>query len=365
MSSQTQTVVPAPVDAAPPGTAQASLAARLGAEAFGTFALVLAIVGVALYNTFSNGSYVFPVAIAGGLGVAALIAAVGHVSGGHFNPAVTLGLTIAGRASWRDLVPYWAAQVIGGWLAAGALYLTVPDTLVTALKDTSKHALFGGTANGYGGHSPLAGISSGAAHFSTTAALLIEIIATAVFVGVILGVTDKRSKVSYAPIAIGFALFAAIIVAGPITNASINPARSTAAAIFAPGGIHNIFTGTGIAGQLWFFWLTPLAGGAIAALFYLAFAAPRGDRSPVVVHAEDSVVAAVETAEAKSERAFSELKDKVAGDEVPDLADAAGPAAVPTEPAEAAEPVVPAESATSTDADADEPSAPAKDDDAK
>jgi aquaporin Z len=331
MSSQTQTVVPAPADASPPAKTEASLAARLGAEAFGTFALVLAIVGVALYNSFSNGSYVFPVALAAGLGVTAAIAAVGHVSGGHFNPAVTLGMTIAGRAKWRDLVPYWAAQVIGGWLAAGALYLTIPSTLGTALKKSS-HEIFAGTANGFGTHSPLDSISQGSAHFSSTAALIIEIAATAVFVGIVIGVTDKRANVHFAPIAIGFGLATAIIVAGPITNASINPARSTASAIFSPGGIHNIFTGTGIAGQLWFFWVAPLVGGAIAALFYLAFAAPRANRPEAVVAVETSTVAAVETAEAKAEQAFSELKDKVATDEVADLSAAAGPA----EPGDAA-----------------------------
>jgi len=324
------TVAPVPAQAAPPARTESSLAARLGAEAFGTFGLVLAIVGVALYDRFSNGSYVFPVAIAGGLGVAALIAAVGHVSGGHFNPAVTFGLAIAGRARWRDLVPYWIAQVVGGAAAAALLFATVPDTLVKALSVDSTRALFAGTANGYGKNSPLSALSSGQAEFSLTHALLIEVVVTAVFVGVIIGVTDKRAKAAkLAPVSIGFALFAAIIVAGPITNASVNPARSTASAIFSTG---NIFTLDGVAGQLWLFWVAPLVGGGIAALFYLAFAAPRrvavdgeapvgSPAAAVVAEAEEKVEEAAGDLRVKAD----ELRDKTADDEVADLADAANP----------------------------------------
>ena len=327
------TVAPAPAEAAPPARTESSLAARLGAEAFGTFGLVLAIVGVALYNRFSNGSYVFPVAIAGGLGVAALVAAVGHVSGGHFNPAVTFGLTIVGRAKWRDLVPYWLAQVVGGTAAAALLFATIPDTLVKALSEKSTRSLFSGTANGWANHSPLSGLSSGQAQFSLTAALLAEIAVTAVFVGVIIGVTDKRAKASkVAPIAIGFALFAAIIVAGPITNASVNPARSTASAIFSTG---NIFTFDGVAGQLWLFWVAPLVGAGIAALFYLAFAAPRQsvDGKPVspVTEGAEAAEEKLEEAAADLHAKADELRDRVADDEVSDLADAAEPTVDTTE----------------------------------
>ena len=342
------TVAPVPAQAAPPARTESSLAARLGAEAFGTFGLVLAIVGVALYNRFSNGSYVFPVAIAGGLGVAALIAALGHVSGGHFNPAVTFGLAIAGRAKWRDLVPYWVAQVAGGTAAAGLLFATIPNSsshsLVKALSEASPRSLFSATANGYANHSPLSALSSGQAQFSLTAALLIEVVVTAVFVGVIIGVTDLRAKASkIAPIAIGFALFAAIIVAGPITNASVNPARSTASAIFSTG---NIFTLKGVAGQLWLFWVAPLLGAGIAALFYLAFAAPRraadvDDESPVGSPAAAVVAEAeekVESAAADLREKASELRDRTATDEVSDLAAAANPQEPTTEPA-ATEPV--------------------------
>ncbi|MGC5167113.1 aquaporin [Luteimicrobium sp. DT211] len=324
------TVAPVPAEAAPPARTESSLAARLGAEAFGTFGLVLAIVGVALYDRFSNGSYVFPVAIAGGLGVAALIASVGHVSGGHFNPAVTFGLSLVGRAKWRDLVPYWIAQVVGGTAAAALLFATIPDTLVKALSEKSTRSLFAGTANGWADHSPLSGLSSGQAQFSLTAALLIEVVVTAVFVGVIIGVTDSRAKIKFAPIAIGFALFAAIIVAGPITNASVNPARSTASAIFSTG---NIFTFKGVAGQLWLFWVAPLVGAGIAALFYLAFAAPRrsaalaeGSANPVgdaVAEAEEKLESAAGDLHAKAD----ELRDKAADGEVTDLRDAANPSA--------------------------------------
>lgn len=268
----TQTEAPAPA------AAEASLPARLGAEAFGTFALVLAIVGVALYNNVSNSSLTLAVALAGGLTLAAAVAGLGHVSGGHFNPAVSLGLTIAGRSRWADLGPYVVAQLVGGILAVWGLYLTIPDKLSQIIGLANDHDLIGTTANTFGTHSVLYRVTAQASeHVSPnlTQALLVEAIVTAVFVGVILAVTDKRAKSGIAPVAIGLALFAGILVAGPLTNASLNPARSTASALFAPGGFTGIFTGSNVAGQLWVFWVGPLLGAAIAALFYLAFAAPR------------------------------------------------------------------------------------------
>ena len=111
----------------PVAVVQPGLLARLGAEVFGTFALVLAIVGVALYLRFTNAGIVLPVAFAGGVALAGVIAAVGHVSGGHFNPAVTLGAAIGGRTAWRDVLPYWLAQFVGGALAALVLLATTPQ----------------------------------------------------------------------------------------------------------------------------------------------------------------------------------------------------------------------------------------------
>ncbi|MFE7408463.1 MIP/aquaporin family protein [Isoptericola sp. NPDC057559] len=244
------------------------LFARLAAEAFGTFVLVLGIVGTATFNLFNNGQ-IITVALAGGILVMGAIAAVGGVSGGHFNPAVTLGVTLAGRASWRDLVPYWVAQLVGGTAAAAVMFSIIPDTLLPFAQVSTKAELFQGTANGFGSHAPAGALTAAAAQqggspveFTMWAAILVEVIVTAVFVGIILAVTSKRSKSAFAPVVIGLALGALIIVAWPVTNASLNPARSFASAVFGGGWTW---------GQLWVFVLAPLVGAALAALFVRAF----------------------------------------------------------------------------------------------
>ncbi|MDM7854223.1 MIP family channel protein [Cellulomonas alba] len=255
----------------PAGTgvvATPSLIARLGAEAFGAFFLVLAGVGVALYASVGSlGGGTLAVGLAFGLAVLAGIAAVGHVSGGHFNPAVTLGAALGGRTPWRDVLPYWLAQVIGGAVGAAVLFVAIPKTLPPLISqkegDTARD-FFDGVSNGFGPHSPLHTASSGATSFPLVTALLVEVVVTAIFVGVILGVTDRRASKGQAPVAIGLALAILILVAIPVTNASLNPARSTATAIFA---------NTWALKQLWLFWVAPLVGGAIAGLVYRAFAA--------------------------------------------------------------------------------------------
>ena len=242
------------------------LVARLGAEAFGTFALVLVGLGIALYAGLSQ---VDGLAVALGFGIAVLaaIVAVGHVSGGHFNPAVTLGAAIGGRTAWKDVLPYWLAQLVGGILAAAILFITIPSNLPSAItqnpEDTAK-TFFTNVANGFGEHSPLATASSGQVEFSLVIGLLVEIVLTAVFVGIILGATDRRSANVQAPFAIGLALAVLLLVATPVTNGSLNPARSTAAAIFSESWA---------LGQLWLFWVAPLVGAALAGLVYRAFAA--------------------------------------------------------------------------------------------
>ncbi|KQR16857.1 aquaporin [Cellulomonas sp. Leaf334] len=244
-----------------------SLVARLGAEAFGTFALVLVGLGIALYTGLSqlNG---LAVALGFGLAVLAAIIAVGHVSGGHFNPAVTLGAAIGGRTAWKDVLPYWLAQLVGGILAAAILFITIPSTLPSLIaqgqEGASARTFFTSVANGFGEHSPLATLSQGQVEFSLVTALLVEIVAAAVFVGIILGATDRRSANVQAPFAIGLALAVLILVAMPVTNASLNPARSSAAAIFSEGWALS---------QLWLFWVAPLVGAALAGLIYRAFAA--------------------------------------------------------------------------------------------
>ncbi len=256
-------VVPAgTVVAAGPG-----LAARLGAEAFGTFFLVLVGVGIALYSAFSNVGFGLGVALGFGVAVLAGIVAVGHVSGGHFNPAVTLGACLAGRTPFRDLLPYWLAQVVGGALGAAVLYLTVPANLPALLSqggEATVRSFFSNTANGFAEHSPLATLSNGQAEFGLVAALLVEVVGTAVFVGIILGATDRRANRAHVPFAVGLTLTVVLMLATPVTNGSINPARSLAAAIFSESWALE---------QVWLFWVAPLLGAAIAALVYRAFAA--------------------------------------------------------------------------------------------
>ncbi|MFC4615191.1 aquaporin [Cellulomonas algicola] len=233
------------------------LLARIGAEAFGTFVLVLAGVGTALYAAVTQAGPL-AVALAFGIAVFAGIAAVGHVSGGHFNPAVTFGAVLAGRTSWRDLLPYWLAQLVGAVAATAVLFVVV--TTLPALADQER-GFFSATSNGFAAHSPIA--AQAGEGFSWIGAGLIELVVTAVFVGIILGATDRRSTSGAAPAAIGLALAALLLVAIPVTNGSLNPARSLATAIFSESWALE---------QVWLFWVAPLLGAAIAALLYRAFA---------------------------------------------------------------------------------------------
>jgi aquaporin Z len=219
---------------------------KLAAETIGTFWLVLGGVGSAVFSLkaqsdlFSLGIGYLGVALAFGLTVLTGVYAFGTISGGHFNPAVTLGAALARRVEWKVLPAYWIVQVIGGLLGALVVYFIAfgkPGFIATG------HM----AANGYGTHSPTG--------YSLGAVILAEIVLTAV----ILGSTDARAPKGFAGLAIGFTLTLANIVAIPISNASINPARSTAVAFF---------NGDGAPAQLWVFWLAPLVGGAIAGIAY-------------------------------------------------------------------------------------------------
>ncbi|MFI2755159.1 aquaporin [Cellulomonas sp. P22] len=238
-----------------------ALLPRLGAEAFGTFLLVIAGLGVALYSGFTGlGGGPLAVGLAFGLAYVAGAVALGHVSGAHFNPAVTLGAAIAGRSPWRDVVPYWLAQLIGGAFAAAVLFVALAS--FPAL-DGAEKTFFSTTANGFGDHSPIGAVSgAGGSGFSLWGALIIEAVLTATFVGVVLGSTDRRSTKAHAPFSIGLVYTVLLLAAIPVTNGSLNPARSTAAAIFSEGWAF---------GQLWLFWVAPLVGAAVAALVYRAF----------------------------------------------------------------------------------------------
>jgi aquaporin Z len=218
---------------------------KLSAEAIGTFWLVFGGCGSAVLAAgFPElGIGFVGVALAFGLTVLTMAYTVGAISGAHFNPAVTLGLAVAGRVEWSEVIPYWLAQIVGGTLAALALYvITSGQTGWTP----------GGFAsNGFGEFSP--------GGYGLASALTIEVILTAGFVLVILGATQRGAPAGFAPIAIGLCLTLIHLISIPVTNTSVNPARSTAVAFFAE---------TPALAQLWVFWLAPLAGAAIGAFIW-------------------------------------------------------------------------------------------------
>ena len=216
------------------------------AEGIGTFWLVFGGCGSAILaaGTPDVGIGWLGVALAFGLTVVTMAYAVGPISGGHFNPAVTLGLVAAGRHPANELPLYWVAQVIGGLLAGGALF-------VVASGAAGFEGTGGFASNGYGDLSPNG--------YSMVAALLIEVLLTAVFLFVILGVTSKSAAAGFAPLAIGLTLTLIHLISIPVTNTSVNPARSTGVAFFAE---------TGAVGQLWLFWVAPLVGAVIGAFVW-------------------------------------------------------------------------------------------------
>lgn len=220
---------------------------KLSAEFFGTFWLVFGGCGSAvLAADFPELGIGFAgVALAFGLTVLTMAYAVGHISGGHFNPAVTLGLWAGGRFSAKEVVPYIVAQVIGGIVGAAILYV------IASGKAGFDATASGFASNGFGEHSP--------GGFSLQAAIVAEIVLTAFFLIVIHGVTDKRAPAGFAPLAIGLALTLIHLISIPVTNTSVNPARSTAVAIFQ---------GTWALQQLWVFWVMPIIGGIIGGLIY-------------------------------------------------------------------------------------------------
>jgi len=214
---------------------------KLGAEFLGTAWLVFGGCGSAvLAAAFPQlGIGFVGVSLAFGLTVLTMAYAVGHISGGHFNPAVTVGLWAGGRFKAGDILPYWAAQVLGA--VAGAFILS----LIATGKAGFDLAGSGFAANGYGEHSP--------GGYSLVAGFVAEVVLTFFFLLVILGSTDRRAPAGFAPIAIGLALTLIHLVGIPVTNTSVNPARSTAPALFVGGWA---------LAQLWLFWLAPIIGGA-------------------------------------------------------------------------------------------------------
>ena len=224
-----------------------SLGKRCFAEFFGTFWLVLGGCGSAvLAAAFPNlGIGFVGVALAFGFSVLTMVYAVGAISGGHFNPAVSLGLATGGRFAWKDLLPYWVAQVVGAIAAAGTLYL------IASGKPGFDASTSGFAANGYGAHSP--------GGYALQAVIITEFVLTGLFVFIIMGATSKRAPAGFAGIAIGLTLTLIHLISIPVDNTSVNPARSTGPALFQGGwAVH----------QLWVFWLVPLIVGAVGGWIY-------------------------------------------------------------------------------------------------
>ncbi|MCV6585319.1 MAG: aquaporin Z [Marinibacterium sp.] len=222
---------------------------RLLAEFIGTFVLVLGGCGAAVYATSATpgaGIGWLGVSFAFGLSVLVMAYAVGRISGGHFNPAVTLGLVVAGRHSPLDLVPYWLFQLAGSVAAAAVIYVVLQGAPTFAETGTGGFA-----TNGFGDLSPMG--------YSMQSALIIEAVLTAVFLIVILGVTASSARPPFAPLAIGLALVLIHLISIPVTNTSVNPARSTGVAIFAD---------TEAMKQLWVFWVAPLVGALVGAVIW-------------------------------------------------------------------------------------------------
>jgi len=229
---------------------------RMLAEVAGTFILVLLGVGAALLSSSGqNGTLTVGLSFGVAVIIGASVFAV--ISGAHFNPAVSLGLWLAGRFPGRDVVPYILAQVIGALFAGLLLYVTLLSA--DGLTSESVKGALQGASNGWGEHSPL---GAQGLLFPVAIALAIEVIATALLVLTILGVTSPGAPRGVAPFAIGLALAILVVFAIPFTNAGLNPARSTASALFA---------GDWALSQLWVFWVAPLLGGAIVGLLYRAF----------------------------------------------------------------------------------------------
>jgi aquaporin Z len=226
---------------------------KYGAEFFGTFWLVLGGCGSAvLAAAFPNlGIGLLGVALAFGLTLLTMAFAIGHISGCHINPAVSIGLWAGGRFPAKELLPYIVAQVLGGIVAGAVLYLIASGKAGFSLSA-------GFASNGYGSHSP--------GGYSLLSALITEIVMTMMFLFVILCATDKRAPQGFAPIAIGLCLTLIHLISIPVTNTSVNPARSTGVAVFVGGWAIS---------QLWLFWVAPIIGGILGAVIYRFIGRPQ------------------------------------------------------------------------------------------
>jgi len=227
---------------------------KYGAEFFGTFWLVLGGCGSAVISAaFPNvGIGLLGVSLAFGLTVLTMAFAIGHISGCHLNPAVSVGFWAGGRFPANQLFPYIVAQLLGAIVAGGVLY-------IIATGQAGFDVTAGFASNGYGTHSP--------GGYSLLASLVTEVVMTMMFILVILGATDKRAPQGFAPIAIGLCLTLIHLISIPVTNTSVNPARSTGVAVFV---------GDWAIGQLWLFWVAPIVGGLLGAAIYRFIGSDKG-----------------------------------------------------------------------------------------
>src|SRR6187401_3585533 len=232
---------------------------QLGAEVFGTFWLVLGGCGSAVLAAAFPGVGIglLGVSLAFGLTVLTMAYTVGHISGGHFNPAVSIGLVAGGRFDAKDLAPYIVAQVLGGIAAGGVLF-------IIASGKPGFDLAAGFASNGYADHSP--------GGYSLVAGFVAEVVMTAMFLVIIMGATSPKAPAGFAPIAIGLGLTLIHLVSIPVTNTSVNPARSTGTAVFVGGWALS---------QLWLFWLAPIVGAAIAGFTHKALLEGRAVEPPV------------------------------------------------------------------------------------
>jgi len=270
------------------------LVARSVAEAAGSFLLIVVGLGATMLVTEAaiQPSLVFGIAV-----VAAMIA-FGHVSGGHFNPAITLGSAMAGRTAWTAVLPYIVAQLVGALAAAGLIWLVLSSNSQLTTID----AFFGSASNGFDDHSP--------AGFPLTSAFLIEVVAAALLVAVFLGAGARRAGRGLAPFAVGLTYAGLISFLLPVTNGGINPIRSAASALFAEGWALE---------QLWLFWVAPILGGVIAGLVYRsvdwASTAERNHDAPAeTVRIDDEHLASpVATAQPAAETTTATTETQVPG----------------------------------------------------
>lgn len=281
---------------------QPPLLLRAGAEFFGTFVLVLLGVGAGIYTSLLGGD-ALATALAFGLGATAAIAIIGQVSGGHINPAVTLGAAVAGRFRWADVPVYMLAQVIGATIAGAVLLAVLPAGLPEALGGSrTASSIFSAGATGFGANAGLGAASGGAVEITLVSALVIELLLTMVLVAVVLGVTTRRATSTLTPLWVGLTITVTLLVATPFTGGSVNPARSLGIAFFAePWALK----------QVWVFVVGPLAGAILAGLVARIVAL---GAAPIAV--EDAPYDVVEIVEISEDGELTAAPDDVTSDEI-------------------------------------------------